>query len=457
MVVKLGDLGIAKMKEADSGLTRGAPIGTPPYMSPEQWGTPSRDGSARVDGRADVYSLAVMGYEMVAGQVPFPGPTAEEFHSQHVSAIPSPAHEIAPDVPAGFGDALARGMAKDRGDRPATAGQFVTALKSSLAAMPAPGALHAQILHTISDRLTMNEWAAPTTRARETALETGAAPASVSGAQPVRRTATQPQTPQLARTVVEGPAQRGDRSTMVAPTLVETASDVASPRASWRTRAIVAVLLVLLAAAAAYVIFKPKPQQLAPVVPDAETARAEVLRYDIVRQNVDGSWGAPETGDVPIPIGQPFRFHFTAPAGGYLYIVTTSGPGVVPKTFLTNKPIAASGVRTNRLEPGVAFEFPTGDRGLRLTAEELRSPYTVVLSRDPLADPAFFAANAGRSLTVAEQAALDEFIAHQQARAPERATGDGAQSVPVVVTVPADQAGTGPVVYRFTITAAVPK
>jgi predicted ATPase/serine/threonine protein kinase/Tfp pilus assembly protein PilF len=143
--VKVLDFGIAKLGEIagepDSpALTApGLVLGTVVYMSPEQWGVPSRDGVGGVDGRADVYSLGVMAYEMVCGSVPFRGDSATEFRREHVGSEPPPVHERVARVSDGFGRAIARALAKDRGDRPATAGEFVGELRAALEPICATG------------------------------------------------------------------------------------------------------------------------------------------------------------------------------------------------------------------------------------------------------------------------------------------------------------------------------
>src|SRR5687768_352482 len=78
--VKLLDLGIAKLREIagdeNSGNTAltmaGQVLGTPYYMSPEQWGEIPRDGNVEIDGRADIYSLGLVFYEMILGRRCFP-------------------------------------------------------------------------------------------------------------------------------------------------------------------------------------------------------------------------------------------------------------------------------------------------------------------------------------------------------------------------------------------------
>src|SRR5438067_8507169 len=106
-VVKLLDLGIAKLREVagaeKTGSTNltvaGQMLGTPYYMSPEQWGELPDDGSSEIDGRADIYSLGVVFYEIIAGARPFSGVTLLELSRQHVSVAPKPLHEVDTIVP----------------------------------------------------------------------------------------------------------------------------------------------------------------------------------------------------------------------------------------------------------------------------------------------------------------------------------------------------------------------
>ncbi|HKQ51236.1 MAG TPA: protein kinase, partial [Pyrinomonadaceae bacterium] len=139
-VTKLLDLGIAKMKEVAGGDASGTTaltiagqvLGTPFYMSPEQWGEVPDDGSVEIDGRADIYSLGVVIYELVAGRRPFVGLTLQELRREHVSVTPRPLHEVVSDVPEAFGRAIARAMSKDRGRRQATAGELAAELRAAL-------------------------------------------------------------------------------------------------------------------------------------------------------------------------------------------------------------------------------------------------------------------------------------------------------------------------------------
>ncbi|HEX7977336.1 MAG TPA: protein kinase [Gemmatimonadaceae bacterium] len=122
----VADFGIAKAVAAAGATTitgTGVAIGTPAYMSPEQ-----AAGGTDVDGRSDLYSLACVLYESLAGQPPFTGPTTETLVRQHIMAPPPPVTQFRPAVPASVSDALMRALAKAPADRFNPVGQFSAAL-----------------------------------------------------------------------------------------------------------------------------------------------------------------------------------------------------------------------------------------------------------------------------------------------------------------------------------------
>ena len=121
----VADFGIARAVSAAGGNTlteTGTTLGTPAYMSPEQ-----AAGSASLDGRSDVYSLGCVLYEMLAGEPPFTGPTAESLVRQHLAASPRPVTALRPATPAWVAVALERALAKAPADR-FTAAAFASAL-----------------------------------------------------------------------------------------------------------------------------------------------------------------------------------------------------------------------------------------------------------------------------------------------------------------------------------------
>ncbi|MBI1967052.1 MAG: protein kinase [Gemmatimonadetes bacterium] len=131
------DFGIARaITEAgrDRLTETGIVLGTPTYMSPEQ-----AAGERELDGRSDLYSLGCVLFEMLAGQPPFTGPTAESILHQHLTGDPPTVRAARPTVPEAVGQVLGRVLGKLPADRYATAAEFAAAL--SQAVVPrAPGA-----------------------------------------------------------------------------------------------------------------------------------------------------------------------------------------------------------------------------------------------------------------------------------------------------------------------------
>lgn len=132
----VADFGIARAMSAGSGMSlteSGLAVGTPAYMSPEQ-----ASADARVDGRADVYALGCVLYEMLAGEPPFRGP-AQHVMVQHSVATAPLIRSVRPAVPAAIEAAITVALAKAPADRFANARAFSEALPTATSsfAMPA--------------------------------------------------------------------------------------------------------------------------------------------------------------------------------------------------------------------------------------------------------------------------------------------------------------------------------
>jgi serine/threonine-protein kinase len=120
------DFGIARAAAGETRLTvTGVAVGTPAYMSPEQ-----ALGEREVDGRSDVYSLAVVGYHMLVGETPFKAGNTPAMLVKHVSERPRPIRDRRPDVPPYLAVAIDRALAKRPDDRFADAAEFRDALAS---------------------------------------------------------------------------------------------------------------------------------------------------------------------------------------------------------------------------------------------------------------------------------------------------------------------------------------
>ena len=121
----LADFGVARACcDAEAGVTEvGLAVGTPEYMSPEQ-----ASGDAELSAASDVYSLACVVYEMLAGEPPFHGNSPRAMMAKHVTEVPRPLRGFRPEVPAGMARAIARGLEKDPAQRYPSAAEFVAAL-----------------------------------------------------------------------------------------------------------------------------------------------------------------------------------------------------------------------------------------------------------------------------------------------------------------------------------------
>jgi len=122
----VADFGIAVAVKTAGGerlTATGLSIGTPAYMSPEQVA-----GQRDLDARSDVYSLACVTYEMLAGDPPFVASSPQAVMAKHVTDPAPPITTTRPDVPAPLARALAKALSKAPADRPRTAGEFAAAL-----------------------------------------------------------------------------------------------------------------------------------------------------------------------------------------------------------------------------------------------------------------------------------------------------------------------------------------
>src|SRR5690606_5687622 len=118
------DFGIARAAEGDQRLTAtGIAVGTPAYMSPEQ-----AMGEREVDGRADLYALGIVGYQMLAGELPFQASSTPTMLMKHLSERPRPLRDVRADLPANLVYAIDRALAKSPNDRWASAAEFRGAL-----------------------------------------------------------------------------------------------------------------------------------------------------------------------------------------------------------------------------------------------------------------------------------------------------------------------------------------
>src|SRR5262249_55124976 len=127
--VKVLDFGIAKLKREEPFETFRGPCGTPEYMPPEQV-----RGEDDIDGRADLYALGIVLYEMLTGISPFTGGSPLENMQKQIGRLPVPPRQARPDLPmdASIEAVILKALEKERGARYPSAAAMKAALHAAL-------------------------------------------------------------------------------------------------------------------------------------------------------------------------------------------------------------------------------------------------------------------------------------------------------------------------------------
>ena len=128
----LTDFGLVKIiaegQEPQSSITgAGVPLGTPDYMAPEQV------IGSEIDGRADIYALGIVVYQMMTGKTPFTGDMPMQIAMQHLHSSPPSPRTLRPDLPVTAEQVILRALAKRAAERYASAQDFASAFRLALA------------------------------------------------------------------------------------------------------------------------------------------------------------------------------------------------------------------------------------------------------------------------------------------------------------------------------------
>jgi len=122
----LSDFGIAKIQEATAAFTgTGNLIGTPAYMSPEQ-----AKGEKTIDGRADIYSLGVVLFQCLSGELPFKSDTPMGVAIAHIQQPVPSLLSLRPSLPSGFENVIRKALDKDPAGRFQSATEFAEAIRN---------------------------------------------------------------------------------------------------------------------------------------------------------------------------------------------------------------------------------------------------------------------------------------------------------------------------------------
>jgi serine/threonine-protein kinase len=128
--VWLADFGLSKAKNDTAITMAGTSLGTPQYMSPEQV------MDYKLDRRSDVYSLAVLMYEVLLGRLPFYARAPQQIAFAHVRQMPPTPRTLNPSFPTSIEEVLLKALAKNPNDRYDTAGAFAKAYDQALFRTP---------------------------------------------------------------------------------------------------------------------------------------------------------------------------------------------------------------------------------------------------------------------------------------------------------------------------------
>jgi serine/threonine-protein kinase len=487
-MVKLLDLGIAKMREiaGDNGgntaLTMaGQVLGTPYYMSPEQWGEIARDGNPEIDGRADIYSLGLVFYEMITGRRCFAGNTLHELRREHVATSPKPLYQAVSNVPRGFSDAIERATAKDRGDRQSTAGELASDLRAGLTTAVQPVQSSADFVETVAvkkDLDTKSDVNAPTIITIDSPQTSPATPAPTPtsaptvverrkpepvppaspGAAPVMSAATVAESAAMASSATAVPVRPAAAPVRPAPSATPASVPAKKSSAGLIIGAVVFVVLVAAVGIASYFIWNRSKAATTTVTNPGTTtasvpATREITRYWLELEPArEGAPPAQVAALVPIASGQSFKFHFVFSESGYVYIF---GPGEnnQPTAFLTTSPLPESGVTDNKATGGSDFSFPRGaGNNVTLDKNPGADVFTIVFAKSALSSPSFLNEPVtGKPLSTVQQAELKTFVSKYTEKSPVTELDEANPRAPQVrVKVPADQTS-DPLVFAIRI------
>lgn len=472
-MVKLLDLGIAKLREVagaektgNTNLTvAGQMLGTPYYMSPEQWGELPHDGNSEIDGRADIYSLGCVLYEIIAAKRPFNGLTLAELRRQHVSITPEPLHRVAPNVPESFSRVIARSIAKDRDQRQSTAGELEQEL---LSALSAEGIFASPSLSALPSESSPGVSSGVVTSAHQTAatMVTGVDNVDAeipSQAATMPTVIAQPKAP-ASPTIASGIAMQAPPPAKVSPMAAPAAVEPQKKSSALLIAGAGLVVLLLIAGVGGYFVMnkmmKTPAANTAKTDTPANTTAADVAagheagRYWLELNSEDKSDAVRAGETLSMTSGQQFKLHFSPSENGYLYIL---GPGNnnVLTTFLTDKPDKDFGVNSNQIKSGEDFSFPADsskqESWLNLDKNPGTDEFTMIFSTAQLTSPAFLNEAALHELTESEQKELADLVNQSKANLLGTEVIKTGSSPFVSVKVPQTAAEGAPVVFKIRI------
>lgn len=475
VIVKLLDLGIAKVKNADAtALTStGQILGTPHYMSPEQW------NGDEIDGRADIYSLGVILYELVAGVRPFSGKTVQKLAYEHSMTMPPLLCKVISNVSEEFSKVVEKCIEKEASNRPNGCQELFEQLRQALKyehsneeLEQSPTLITSEPIDTSSfsqdKTLGKNQGTllgnTEVTHAKAKALTENA---TYHNATLISKTETQTENKKVPITATNTLSEKSDQAIEDIEKTEETAKNqiktlindeittakkdniktllnnenvltketkglksesltIATNNSKVPLAIGIGVLLVFLTGGwfflqnqqVSNVTSNPTPITSSTIT--NEVSSVALLEYWLEifpSKPLDTKESSFSQADVKkVAKDSDFRFHFIAKQSGYLYILGLSTDNSLV-TFLTNNPTAPTGLTTNKITAGEKLIFPNGladngrERTISFGGNSEREVYTVIFSSEPLAAPSFLNEKPGFSLGQGKVAEWEQFRA----------------------------------------------
>lgn len=405
---------------------------TPHYASLEQI------RGAGTDARSDIYSLGATLYHLLTGVMPPDAMTRMAAEMMGEQDMLQPANELNPEVPVKIAEVIARAMSQSPDQRFASAAMMRQALRNACQNLPVTAAHRSPTL--------VDDWVTNTPNPSKDVAE----PISIIIPLDENRS-------QSGWEVVEDdtvPQQGAKKSSSGKKTSRRT-------RSVWYATAAL-VLMTLTTFVMIYRSEKPRPGLLAGAAEmvaitrsnAAESKlevpmRAEILRYYLEVVSTDNVT-ARATGMMPLALESRFKFHFKPKESGYLYLLALGKNGRL-QTFLTEQPMAASGVTTNWSAGGNDFLFPNTGQWFMLPREAESAPFTIIFSPEPLRSPVFLTSPSGHELNESELQELTELRKQGSSASPNLVAFADENQPAVAVQVLADQYKSKPLIFDISI------
>jgi hypothetical protein len=387
-------------------------------------------------------------------------------------------HELVANVPRGFSDAIVRATAKDRGDRQATARVLADELRAGLdTPSRSTGPINEQstvLAETVAiprGVQTNSDVNAPTILTIEPAPTSPVGrpqptPANDATDDTVYEPApVKPQAP--APTVAESAAPsivtvpQAPRPAPEIPKVPVVAPPPSKSKAGLLIGVAVVLILIVAGGVGGFLIWNKSRSSTNVTANTNFTAPAvtprEVGRYWLKLEPAAGAQPNQVAALVPIASGKSFKFHFTFEEDGYLYIFGPGGNTNQPTAFLTSKPLAQTGVTSNKVTKGVEFSFPKDVKNdeqnwLTLDKNPGTDNFTVIFSKSPLSSPSFLSEQVtGEPLPSAQQTELKSFITRYQDKRPVTELDESNAQAPFVKVKTTPDQINNPIVFEIRI------